>query len=146
MQGIGLFKPSFYQLDQLRFSFNGKEHRSSEVPACQILTLGFSELLCRLREVQNIVDYLESEPKVFTVIVHSRLVFFAGAAEYRRASTTGRYQGSSFVEALVEVLFESDVGVVQILGLGNFSVREIRYNLTDELDNLQVFQVCQVPR
>jgi hypothetical protein len=109
---------------------------ASVPPAAPHLRL--AESLRGLREVQDVVDDLEGQAQVATVlehrVLHARVI---RAAEHCRRLAAGRDQRGRLVEAFVHVLVERQVCVKQAVLLADLAVREVRYHLADQLDHLQ---------
>ena len=63
--------------------------------------LRLAQLLLSLREVQNIVDVLKSQPQVAPVVPHLPLDLIAAPAEDGRRLAAGCYKGGCLVKALI---------------------------------------------
>ena len=83
---------------------------------------------------------------MLTVFVHVNLDRLGHFAEHRRGLARRRDQRRRLVVTLFEVLVQGQVAVEQRARLRNFPVGEIRDDLRDELNHLQVVQVRQEPR
>lgn len=71
------------------------------------------------------------------ILKHTVFDIFRAATEHSCRFTAGRYEGCCFVEVLVHILLQCDTCVKDLLLLTDLAIGEIRYDLTDKLDDLQ---------
>lgn len=98
--------------------------------------LRLSQLLRRLGKVQDVIDYLERQTQMLSVVIHRLFNLHRGVTKYSRGPAASSYKRCCLVKGLVQVLLESDVGIEEASRLADLSVGEVSNDLTDKLDNL----------
>lgn len=112
---------------------------SAQVGGCEERTgahLWLAELLCSLREVENVINNLEGQTQVPAVLKHALLDLLAHTTEDCGRLAAGSNQRGRLVEGFVGVLLQGQAGVKEAPDLTDLAVCEVRNHLTDQLDDL----------